>query len=115
MVSIETIERGLAQYIDAELLPKLPQDGLKGFGVRSMATAIVMRGGRLLSAYATWKPAQIMGAITPDGAVDIDFLRDVFKGGIQQGGQKIDLPLGVSLRITPEDVDHIYSYIIQAQ
>lgn len=111
MVSIETIQQGFSRYLDAEILPKLPTEGLKGFGIRVAATSLVMRGGDLIRGYAKTPPLQYMRILSPDGAVDLDFLRDVCKQSLPDTGLPIDLPAGISLRLTTDDIDSIYSYI----
>jgi hypothetical protein len=54
---------------------------------------------------------QQMGIVTADGAVDLDALRDAAKENITAQGMAIDLPAGISLRITNTDVDDLYRAI----
>lgn len=111
MVSIESIERGLARYIDREILPAIRTDGIKGFAVGAGASLLVKRGGNVLRAYAKNPLFQQMGIVTPDGAVDLDALRDAARDNIPVGGLVVELPMGITLRITTSDVDSIYRTI----
>lgn len=111
MVSIESVERGMARYIDAEIMPAIKADGVKGFAVGAAASLLVKRGGNLLRAYTQNPVLQQMGLVTPDGAVDLDALREAAKENIPAGGLQVDLPLGISMRITTTDVDHLYETI----
>lgn len=111
MVSIESVERGMARYIDSEIIPAIKTDGIKGFAVGTVASLLVKRGGNLLRAYAKSPVLQQMGLVTPDGAVDLDALREAARENIPTGGLQVDLPLGISMRITTADVDLLYEAI----
>lgn len=111
MVSIDSVERGLARYIDREILPAIRTDGIKGFAIGAGASLLIKRGGNLLRAYAQNPLLQQMGIVTPDGAVDLDALRDAARDNIPASGLVVELPMGVTLRITTSDVDSIYRVI----
>lgn len=111
MVSIENVERGLARYIDQELMPSIKTDGIKGFAIGTAASLLVKRGGNLLRVYAQNPMLQQMGLVTADGAVDLDALRDAARDNIPVGGLLVELPMGISLRINTADVDSLYKAI----
>lgn len=111
MVSIECLERGLARYIDEEILPNFPKDGVKGFGLGIAASLLVKRGGNLIREYASNEFVRQLGLVTPDGAVDIDAIRDAAVGNIPAQGLAVDLPLGISMRVIASDVNKLYETI----
>ena len=111
MVSIECIERGLARYVDEELLPSINQGGAKGFAIGMAASLLVKRGGRILREYAQKDIWRQMGLVSADGAVDLDAIRDAAKANIPSGGLALDLPMGICLRINAADVDSLYDKI----
>ena len=111
MVSIDSVERGLARYIDEVFLPSFSRDGVKGFAVGMAASLLVKRGGNVLREYAKNPLLQQMGLVTPDGAVDIDAIRDAAKSNMPTSGLAVDLPMGISLRVNAADVDHMYDMI----
>ena len=111
MVSIEAIEHGMARYLDEELLPKLPRDGIKGFGIGVVATLMIKRGGNMLRDLSKNKAIQAMGIIAPDGAVDLELLKEACMGNIPQTGLPIELPAGLAIRLTEQDVETMYRYI----
>ena len=112
MVSIECVERGLARYIDESFLPSFSKDSAKGFAMGMAATLIVKRGGNILRAYAANPVLQQMGIVTPDGDVDMDAIRDAAISNVPASGVAVDLPMGLSLRIKPDDVTAIYNAIM---
>jgi hypothetical protein len=111
MVSIESVERGVARYIDKEILPAIKTDGIKGFAIGTAASLLVKRGGNLLRGYAQNPTLQQMGLVTADGAVDLDSLRDAAKDNIPVGGLLVELPMGITLRVNTSDVDSLYRFI----
>lgn len=111
MVSIESIERGLARYIDTELMPSIKTDGVKGFAIGTAAALLVKRGGGILREYAKQPLLQQMGLVTPDGAVDLDALREAAVSNIPATGLVVDLPMGITMRFKADDVDSIYKMI----
>jgi hypothetical protein len=111
MVSIESIERGLAKYIDTQIMPAIKTDGIKGFGIGVAASLLVKRGGNLLRTYAQNPMLQQMGLVTADGAVDLDAVRDAARDNISVGALLVELPMGISLRINTTDVDSLYKAI----
>lgn len=114
MYSVEQIETGIAKYIDVELLPSLPRDGLKGFGVGVAAALMVKRGGNALRELLQNKVLQAMQITSPDGMVDVDVLCDVCKQNIPSTGLPVALPMGLAIRLRAEDVDSIHQYIKEA-
>jgi hypothetical protein len=111
MISIECVERGVARYVDEELLPNISCGGAKGFGLGVAATLLVKRGGNVLREYAKAPLLQQMGLISPDGAVDLEAVYEAAKERFPATGLAIDLPLGICLRITSQDLDRIVEYI----
>lgn len=113
MVSIESVERGLARYIDEAFLPAFQKDSAKGFAMGMAASLLVKRGGSLLKVYAKNTLLQQMGIVTQDGAVDLDVIRDAAMSNVPASGVAVDLPMGLSLRIKPDDVTAIYNAIMR--
>ena len=111
MVSIECVERGMARYVDEELLPSISCDGAKGFGLGVAATLLTKRGGNVLRQYARAPLLQQMGLTSPDGAVDLEAVYEAAKANIPATGVAIELPLGICIRIRAEDIDKLYEMI----
>lgn len=113
MVSIDSVERGLARYIDESFLPGVSKDSAKGFAMGMAASLLVKRGGVLLRTYAKHPVLQQMGLVTADGAVDMDAIREAALSNMPATGVAVDLPIGIGLRIKPEDVTAIYNAIMR--
>lgn len=111
MVSIECVERGVARYVDTEILPHISKNGPKGFAAGMAASLLVKRGGNILREYARKPIMQQLGLVSPDGAVDLDAIREAAKENMPATGLAVDLPMGICLRIGADDVDKVYEMI----
>ena len=111
MVSIESVERGMARYIDEVFLPSFPRDGVKGFAVGVAASLLVKRGGNLLREYAKVPLLRQMGLVGADGSVDLEAVREAVQGNLPAGGLPVGLPMGIVLRVKAEDVEAMYQAI----
>lgn len=111
MYTIDQVERGLARYMDTELIPKLPHDGIKGFGIGVFATLLIKRGGVLLQNLEQNAMIRDMGVIK-DGTVDIDLLADACKQNIPAGGLTIPV-LGMTFRMDANDIDTMHRCIME--
>lgn len=111
MYSIEVIERGLAQYIQTAILPKMQGGTAKGFALNVMGTLLIKRGGNLLRQYAQNPTIQQMGIIDQSGAVDLEVLKESVLESLPKNGLAIEAPLGIVLRINAEDVNEMYKVI----
>lgn len=111
MVSIDAVERGAARFIEEQLLPGLPRNGAKGFTIGVAAALMIKRGGGIIRTYADSPLIKQLGLISPDGAVDLDALRDAAKENIPATGVVFDLPMGIAIRINAADVDALYDFI----
>lgn len=111
MVTMDQIERGIAQYIDRELLPNLPRDGIKGFGLGMAATLLIKRGSGMLQQLSDNKALKQMGLIAPDGAIDLDAVQEAALENMPPTGVPVSLPFGIVMRFKAEDVDKLCQYI----
>jgi hypothetical protein len=52
-----------------------------------------------------------MGLVTPDGAIDLDAIKDAAMANMPPSGLAVELPMGICLRMTAADIDKIGNYI----
>ena len=112
MVEIKNIEMGVAQYLEAELVPKLPAGGWKQFGVGVVAALVARRGGAILEAYKGHPALKAFGVVDEAGCFDVDVLREIAMERIPESGLPVDVPMLGRLTIYRADVDKLYGYIV---
>jgi Ca2+-binding EF-hand superfamily protein len=108
------VEKGIAAYLDREMMPKVDADGLQGFGVGIVTTLLIKRVGNVIDSYKDNKIAQALGVFDKNGNVDVDVLREVLKDNISDNGRKMTFPIVGSFTFYRNDVDMLYSCIMEA-
>lgn len=117
MVSYNQIEKGLAAWLDGELLPMMPLGGqydpLKKVAVATGALYMLKNGRRMVDKYMP-QLVQI-GFADEGGAFDLDGIKDILKAQIPDSGLRVPLPIVNELTFYKPDIDNIYSYIMGAK
>lgn len=112
MVRINSVAKGLANYIDTEILPKM--GGWQRWVVGSAAGIALKWADRLITALADHPLIKAMGIIDSEGLVDLDLIHEEFARQAAKGPAVIDITMNNELRLTAEDVEKIYRAIMSA-
>lgn len=112
MVSVDKIEKGVAKYLDAELIPKLPENSWKQFGAGVVSALVAKRGGSVIEAYKHHPVLKAFGVVDEAGMLDAELLRDIAKERIPETGLSVDVPLLGTLKLYRADVDKLYGHIV---
>ena len=111
MADIRTIETGIARYIDAELIPKLPDDGLKRFGIGMVSGLVAKRGGMILEHVAKMPILQMLTVVDSSGGLDVGLLYEIAKEKVPSAGMNIEVPFVGKIKMYPADIEKLYRYI----
>lgn len=111
MVSIDKIERGVARFLDIEVLPTIPAEGLSRVVAGTAMAVFVRRMGGLIRGYGANGVIQGLGVMDAAGNVDIDVLREALKANMPDAGLRVDIPFGGAVTFHRADVDTLYRYI----
>lgn len=113
MVEIQKIEAGIARYLDAELIPKLPENSWKQFGVGLVSALVAKRGGAVLNSFRSHPVLKAFGVVDEAGCWDVDVLREIAKERIPETGLPADVPFIGKLTIYRADVDKLHEHILR--
>ena len=113
MVEVSRIETGIARYLDAELVPKLPENSWRQFGVGIASGLIAKRGGMVIERYKNHPAAIAFGLVDSAGCVDVEILRSLAKERIPETGLPVEVPLLGKLTVYRADIDTLYGYIVR--
>lgn len=113
MVTINKIEKGVAEYLDNELMPKLPSSGIEKVIVGTAMSLGIRKYGAIIEGYKDNKMVQTLGIMNNEGLVDIDILAEEFKKNMPSEGLKVEVPMLGELKFNKEDVDKLYRYITE--
>lgn len=111
MVPISKIEQGVAAYLDAELMPQLPNSGFEKVLAGTAMSLVIRRSGVILDSYKNNKAVQMLGLIDSEGNVDVDVLAEELKKNFPKEGMKINIPIIGAMTFHKEDVDKLHEYI----
>lgn len=111
MISIQRVQAGIAQYLDAEMMAQLPADGWRRVTAGAAIGVALKRMGAVTDELKKNGILNTMGVIDPDGNVDVEILRDELREKIPEDGMKIDVPLMGRMIFRKHDVDKVYQYI----
>lgn len=113
MVTMKEIESGIAAYLDAELMPKLPTSGLEKVIAGTAISLFIKRSGTILESYKDNKVVQMLGVMDTEGNVDVDLLATELKKNMPEDGIKIDVPMIGAMTFHKEDVTKLHEYITE--
>lgn len=115
MVKTESVKRGIAAYLDSELMPQIPNgDPLRKFG-SGVVISLAISG--LDNAIKNLSQNRLVGLIglTDGESVDLDSVIAAAKANMPEGGLKIALPVIGELTFHAEDADKLADMIARAE
>ena len=111
MISADKIERGLAAWIDSEMLPMMVH-GTTGRILAGAAGGILCkRIGNAVSAMQDSKAAKLMGLVDGQGSIDLEIMRDELGKQIPDSGMPIPIPMIGTITLYRKDINTLYDYI----
>lgn len=111
MVAFEHIEKGLANYIDTNIMNQFPENGWKKIVIAAAISIGVKKYVNILKENET---LHTIGLISPEGA-EIDMYAEHLKKEIPDSGMVIDLPLLGELIMHRTDIDEVLKHIHKAE
>lgn len=114
MISTDRVMNGLVQFLDNELIPKLPP---KGWQRPVCGTVIAMAHKHihnLIDEYKTNPMLVGIGIFNEEGMVDIETLKAEFSRQLGAEGMTIQFPLIGGITFHQSDVDKLYYYIMNS-
>ena len=112
MVTMDQIKRRAARYVDAEFTAKMSgwQRWAVGAGAAMALENLEVSMSGLLENHAV----RAMGVLDEAGNVDLDRVYTSLKKQAQKGPVTFQMPLLGAVTINEQDVDKIYTCILQA-
>lgn len=111
MNTVQQIETGLAEFLDSELMPKLPDGGIQRVITGTAMGLLVKRSGNIIKEYGEHPFVKMLGIVDDKGNWDLETLKEELKNQFPKNGVDVDVPMVGTLTFKTEDVDKIYDYI----
>ena len=112
MVSIEQVQNGIANYIDAEIVANMT--GWQKWAVGTDAGVVLQRAPKLYEQARSHPLIQAMGVIDGEGMIDADTLHKELKVQAQSGPISVDIPMAGTAKFSEADVDKLFAMIKNA-
>ena len=115
MVLVEKAKRGIAAYLDAELMPNLAVKSWERIVVGGAISIAVSKAEKIIDKYKSNPMVEALEIFGSDGSVDVDLLKDTLKAQISKEGcmEISSIPIVGKLTFRSDDVDKVYDYIMK--
>lgn len=113
VVNVGQIERGVASYIDKEIMPKLPENSMERVALGFASARIIKRYSQKLIALKDTETDKLIGIFDNDGNIDIDSMKNDLKNQFPDAGVTKEVPVIGLMRFKKEDIDRLYDYIVE--
>lgn len=111
MTSIATIQKGLANYLDKELMPLIPSSEKgKKFATGIILSLAIKKFDNLAVSLGNKYMLTDIGVITDEG-VDIDTLKEVVMANIPADGVTLNIAMLGEMTLHKEDIQKLYTFI----
>ena len=115
MVKLESVKRGMAAYLDKELMPKIPNtDPLRKFG-SGVVISLAISGMDNVVKNLSQNRLVALAGLSDGENVDLDAVKKAISDNMPQGGLTMVLPLIGEITLHGEDVEELEKMIMQAE
>lgn len=115
MVHKASLIPGLSRFIDESILSHYPASSMKRILMAGAVSIYLKQNQGIVDTLISNPVVASLGVVKTDGMVDIEMLRDVLKGEINKAGfMRLTLPIIGDIDFTPDDVDTLYRFVVEA-
>ena len=118
MVTIDKFKKGLANYADAEIVSKIPENGFKKIMIGTAISLYINNLEKIVMSQKDNFYVAALGVVQPDGAVDAERIAEAIKKNIPSQGARVNVDiLGThiaDMTLYPNDIDNILYHINNA-
>jgi hypothetical protein len=112
MVHKSSIIPGLSKFVDTAILSHYPPTSLKRIAAAG-GLAIYLQNSNLIEKIIQNPMFEGLGVATPDGMINIELLKDVYKNEINKAGfMRVHFPILGDIDFTAADLDTLYECIV---
>jgi hypothetical protein len=113
MVHKSSIIPGLSQFLDTSVLSHYPPTSMKRIIAAGAIALYLQQNANIVDTLLNNELIKSLGVTTPDGMVNIDVLRNVYRNEISKAGfMRITFPILDNVDFTVDDVDTLYNIIM---
>jgi hypothetical protein len=115
MVHKSSFIPGLSRFIDESVLSHYPVNSMKRILMAGAVSLYLKQNENMIDTLASNPLFTGLGVVGTNGNINIEVLRDALKGEIHKAGyMRLTIPFIGDIDFTPEDVDTLYRFIVEA-
>ena len=115
MVHKSSLIPGLSRFIDESILSHYPASSMKRILMAGAVSIYLKQNEGIVDTIMNNPLIGGLGVVKHDGMVDIEMLRDALRGEINKAGfMRLTLPMIGDIDFTPDDVDTLYKFVVEA-
>lgn len=111
MVTMECVAKGVAKYLDAEIMSQYPDGSVQKVLVGTGLALMIRKTEKFAESLKENPMIQALDVIDADGNVDIDILKDALKANIPETGVVYENKMIGKMTFMKTDVDKLYGFI----
>lgn len=111
MVPMEHVAKGVAKYLDAEVMSQYPENSVQKVLVGTGLALMIRKTEKFADSLKSNETVKMLDVIDENGNVDIDTLKDALKANIPETGVVYDNKFIGKMTFMKADVDKLYDYI----
>lgn len=115
MTSFDKVQKGVAAYLDAEVMPAFKNDGWKRVLVGTAIGMALNKSANYIPVLQENAMVKTLGLIDEQGNVDVESVVPVLKDQLSKEPMVVTIPMLGDLTFGPADVDRLYEYIRAAR
>lgn len=115
MIPFEQVQRGVAAYLDREIMPVFKDEGWKRVAAGAAIALAINRAGGFVPMLSQHQVIRTLGVMDEEGNVDVEALVPVLKDQLAKEPMDLNIPMLGTLTFRENDVDKLYEYIRTAR
>lgn len=115
MVHKSSFIPGLSKFIDESILSHYPASSMKRILMAGAVSLYLKQNEGIVDTLTNNPLFTSLGVVKSDGTIDAETLRDALKSEIKKAGfMRISVPMIGNIDFTPDDVDTLYKFVVEA-
>lgn len=115
MTPFNQIQKGVANYLDAEVMPAFKDEGWKRVAAGAAVALAIQRSEKFLPLVMENQFVKAMELADEQGNIDVETLVPLVKEQLEKEAMTITVPMLGNMTFRPDDVDKLYNYIRTAK
>lgn len=111
MIAFDKVQKGIAAYLDNEVMPALKDEGWKRVAAGAAISLALSRSADFIPILQENQFVKAMKLMDENGNIDVEALVPVLKDQLAKEPMVVSLPMMGDMTFHEQDIDKLYDYI----